>query len=537
MTRNVRSTLPQPLSRSAAPAIILTLTLLQAGCDDRAHSWDQAGRQQEQILGHGADGAALAGSIDLATAPPALPYAQGGQRLKAEHLTAEGVALFTRFHDQQLDVGCTWFPASDADELRCLPDRRADVVYLDRECKQPVAPASTSQWTAGTFFPQASVAPGAFVIGDVSTPSNDECKASVVRRKAYRVGAKAVSGHPDNLIAGRLGLYGCNGARDGRRFIYLVDLYHLEPVPEQTFVRGQRTRVSAGEGLAVSRVVGDDGSAQTLGVRDADGAPCQLFADGACVSGTLTTAKAGRRDALDPSQPPTFFYADAACQTELFRSTFLRTCALPEFGVVVREGQTRVFTLAPASKGYQRTADGTCSAIDGFIGDLLAPRDDVTATIPIARTVRRGSGVLFLDQFSGDDAERFVPVERGRSFVDARGRPCTVMQAADQTLRCVPDRWKIEEASYWRDPACRERLFVSLPMDADLTDLVVMDGQDMYRPPTIRGLSSVEVHTGPVYRSQSQACREVARPDAQRLLTRGASIPLTVLPQVEVARR
>ena len=51
----------------------------------------------------------------------ALPDYRSGTRLRARLLTAEGgSALFTGWHDKELDFDCTFGPAEDS-KTRCLP--------------------------------------------------------------------------------------------------------------------------------------------------------------------------------------------------------------------------------------------------------------------------------------------------------------------------------------------------------------------------------------------------------------------------------
>ena len=470
-------------------------------------------------------------------APPtagALAFARGGKRLAAMHDVAEGGAeLFEGFEDRELDTACTWVHASDRTSFKCVPADQTDVVYLDEACTEP---AMSVMWQMVDRVRRPKL------VSDRGAPTEFENSCGTtypVPRKSYRVGEKVREGGLEDGSK----LY-TRSAGECHRAAAVGLLppaaFRLEPLPESMFVSGHIRAVDVGGGLVAQRLEAEDGSQTTLGVTDADRKPCELLPSGPCVPGRIARHRERWMIGVTAESQAVWadVHQDARCEVGAFAHGSHHHCGEPDFGLELRDGLPHVYSLTLATKVFLRSpaAGGSAPAScepQSVRADsrVFVSGPEVTASFPAARRVRTGSGPLFREQLAAA-GENLIPLERGGAFMDAAGRSCTVMPAEDGNLRCFPDRYQVHLAGYWRDPMCKEPLFVS---DVeDLSDLIIMAEQTMYRPSTIRALSTLKVYDGTRYASVDGRCEAQPEPIEARLLARDRALAITVLPKVEL---
>ena len=504
-------------------ALSIPATAACSGSEAAGAEWEPGAPRSAQ--------AAVAVAEGVTRAASALPFARGGERLAAMHHLANGAEQFQGFKDRELDVDCKWVHAPDRASFRCVPAHETNVVYLDAACTQPAMPV----WAHSTH-PK--------LVSDQGAPTSLEKSCGTtfpLPRQSYRVREQVREGG----LQDRSVLYaktedGCRPAALGG--LLRPAALRLEPISESAFVSGRIRDVDVGGGLFAQRLEADDGTQTTLGVTGPHRKPCELLPSGVCVPGRI--ARHRERWAAWFTQEAGLLWADvyqdARCEVTAFAHGSDPRCGNPEYGLALHDGHARIHSLTLATEVFLKTLPTGGSEQPGCASwsvsadqqPVFVAGPDVTASLPAAQRVRTGSGPLFREQLAGA-SESVVPLEQGGPFIDAAGRSCSVMPAEDGSLRCFPDRYRIDLAGYWRDPSCTEQLFVSEVQD--LSDLVVMADQSMYRPSTIRALSTTKVYDGPTYgRGADWACEAMPGPTGLRLLTRDQALPITVLPKVEL---
>ena len=93
-------------------------------------------------------------------------------------------------------------------------------------------------------------------------------------------------------------------------------------------------------------------------------------------------------------------------------------------------------------------------------------------------------------------------------FVDAAGDRCVVLPAVGGTLRCASlypggEGAKTYDTDFWADAACTQRLFYGSPLFAEPSLLRVGLYADSG---VLTAVSTVKVHSGPVYRLEDEVC-------------------------------
>lgn len=494
-----------------------------------------------------------------AESKPVIPFAHSGTRLKARHYVASGVAQFQTFYDDALKTECEW-AVTGPGEMRCLPSRRADILFADAACTQPVVGSYASiPVIAGDGVPQSPMQEGSWVRVESAQDAKMHCLPDLPRASAvYRVGevvdkgsSSDVSRYIDLGDKGR----GCEKVYSGgeSRFSQRAD-----PVSQDLFAYGKLVSVDAGGGLTAHRVIGSDGSEATVGVSDAKDTYCQILADGLCVPGRsiLKTTRTGE---------PHPFYDEECTLRGLSREapTAARTCGPPMFGIDNSSGSSRVYKLkATGTKNLVLCENPFPSETNDI--DYYYYRDpnaydadtEVTATFPKARLMHFGTGSLSREQFVSERSDVVMPLAPGGGFIDAQGGPCRVLLAADGTFRCFPDRWNLtalvafdDRPVMFGDADCTRMLFLS-PDGMDISKILVKndrrpkDGKADTSPDSKKlvTLSTVKVHDGNYYYyyypdEGGPACAPVSPPTAvtKRSLIGDQDVPFSVLPLITLA--
>ena len=373
-----------------------------------------------------------------------LDFVQSGSRVVALGYSSNEARLFRTFHDQKLNFDCSFVPDAAGRDQRCSPSAKVTMVYTDASCTEPAA------WADGLGYQPPAV--GDAVSGEsvVETTCPGDAPA---HRDAYRVGERLREEALGGSVVGLFQVYGgrCQTAAIPAKIVPAV--VRLIPISESELARGQRVSVDVGAGLRLTRLLADDGAQVTVGVTGADGTPCEFQRDGECVPEPIA-----RPASLLFEKFYTALNAD--CSAPAFQMPYQAACGVPRFGVS-DDGEPRlsiramdkpaaVFGLDPVEPVSEPISYRCTQKAIGDYAWVAAPGTDVTGTLPIASTLRRGTGQLHVDWFSVAGRELLpapadsrqgswgeVPTAR---FADPNGRACDVTLASDGKLRCVfPD--------------------------------------------------------------------------------------------------
>ena len=466
-----------------------------------------------------------------------LPFAKSGRRLKAWSFAADGIDLFSTFHDNQLDADCEFVPNPARDHHVCFPSVLADVVYLDAACTQPAARSG----------PGGSLAPGQWVSGVVPGTEATCAGAPPVQRVGYHVAEQLFVGgiealnHPfPNVFAVVDSQCQPTPFQDA---LLPRDLFRLERQEQSVFVSGARTVRPAAGDFAVERVMADDGAELTVGVRGGNAAPCLVQSDGRCVPG--------------PVSAPSFFgagdYLDTNCTEPAFSRAEANLCDDPKLGVKTIAGSVHVYQLQKASVVFAKTtvldpetgvtvfdSEGrpqySCLSDTGLVAYAAAA--EVTSSFPLAGSTQATFGPLRLVQHGspvngGASASPRIAFEGGGVFIDEDGQGCKTRATAGRTLECDPSGPEVFESAFWEDAACEDRLYDFLgPHDAaaGVPDVSALRDVGQYHG-VASTLLSFKLYAGPLYRFGVDGCSEVGSTSFLLEVDRAAALP--ELPLVE----
>ena len=405
------------------------------------------------------DAGSGAGSGGGGDGPPvmSLDFARSGTRVRALGYSSNEARVFRTFHDQELGFDCTFVSDEAGRDQRCVPTPEVTMVYTDASCTEPAA------WADG---PQRPLAVGEAVRGGGSDELTCPGDAPL-HRDAYRVGERlreeSIGGSPNGLFQ----LYGgrCQAASPPAKIFPAV--VRLIPIPEGELARGHRARVDVGGGLALTRLLADDGAEVTLGVTGTDGTACAFQRDGECVPEPIARPASLLSDKF-------YTALNADCSAPAFDMPYQLACGVPKYGVDDDGGRPRVRAMAPAAAVFgldlivpvTEPISYSCAPKEvATYAWVAAPGQDVSGTFPAASTLRRGAGPLHVDWWSvnqrallpigadpGQGPWGSVPTAQ---FVDTSGRACDVVTAADGTLHCVTAEQRASDA----DPSTLPEVF------------------------------------------------------------------------------
>lgn len=363
-----------------------------------------------------------------------LDFVQSGSRLVALGYSSNEARLFRTFHDQALGFDCSFAPSADGRDQRCAPSLGLPLIYTDADCTEPAA--WVEQW--GT---RDAAQVGDAVTGVSAGPDSgrEPCPGEVpVHHPAYRVAERLAE--PANGMSS-IPVY---EVRDSRcqpasiRAKIAPAVHRLTPLSDSMFVRGQRVAIDVGDRMRLTRLLAEDGAALGLSMTGADGTPCSFQRDGECVPEPI----ARPQPLFDGGHVITALNGE--CSVGAFVSSHSRACGTPKFGVEddgVGPLRVRAVTKPSQIFSWELTLPITepltyeCRTHPGNdYPEVTAPGPDVTASLPTAHTLRRGSGPLYVDWFSVGQSE-LLPVKA--AFVNEAGEACQLLPAEDGTLRCA----------------------------------------------------------------------------------------------------
>jgi hypothetical protein len=278
---------------------------------------------------------------------PLDPAAENGSRLVAERWVADGVAMFSRWYDRELEMYCTFRPADDG-VVRCLPTDARVAGYVDAQCTQPAVIASTA--------------------------CSDVRFAIEGQRNVVSVGARLPSGFAKG------GELPCTRDPDTDRAYFVPG----DPVPLDRFVAADM--VPAGTVLTTTEYRGEDGSRQQValtgergqGISSAVGMECVIRLTGSRTADCTFQTSAGNAH---------MHYSDDACTipviepqgfpSQITINSFGRPCApTPLYQV----GESR-----SVPNVFYRDASGACTSL-AIIGTMvfdISPIDNANVSLSL----------------------------------------------------------------------------------------------------------------------------------------------------------
>lgn len=393
---------------------------------------------------------------------PGYAFARGGTRLGAVHYTAPGVEQFLHFYDHELATKCAFEKIAGHSDYACAPPVTVDVQYLDAGCTQPIV----LTWQGGIAAPRPEEfdsrvvpVPESFV-GGLVTVRNTDADCSTERALRSSGAAVTAPGSELPLLGEVKAVYQVSGDKftlPTEEGSSLPTVYKLEDgVCESTFamvrvrtaadgayplelrsvaelVTAEVQSFDAGAGFGIQRLIGTDGSWQTLGPLDYGREPCELLEDGRCVPG--------------PVEPLFRFelFADWPCAGD--RVAVFTSDTYPcgdRFGVATTDGELRVFNLvASEDSGYytqhERINPDTgeplgpeCSGLAAMVvGAGLADREFATAEVALS-----GGPELRSRTRVTHSALNAVSLSRDIDFVLEDYSVCQVTLFDDGVYRC-----------------------------------------------------------------------------------------------------
>jgi hypothetical protein len=384
-------------------------------------------------------------------APP--PLWESGARLRARTRDGgEGARQFVAWHDAELDVDCAFAAAEDG-ATRCLPlGTEYPNGFADAGCTVPLV----------LRYPDACGLPTS---GYVSVPILAEpatCPADTLPpRTAVRSLEPAAT--PQTFYQGGPGE--CFETVPGD-----VTVFGLGPaIDPARFVAADVADVPQGDALVVRRRIAEDGSTQTIQVRDrARDAECLDWLayygsdyEDRCVAGTFTLSSSGLFLENHCTTPAEASYVDLppGCDPpdHFLVFDYEPTCGAVGFAVRSIGAESQVTVYQDGGECLPVPPSGPDTKLLGH-GEVIAPE----TFAPLARA-SVGTGRLTVKAWV-DDAGRPI-LTTGYTFDDSEhGRECQVTRLGS-TLRCVTDYAYFY--GQFADPGCTEPIVGVHRPDAD----------------------------------------------------------------------
>jgi hypothetical protein len=377
-----------------------------------------------------------------------------GRRLKAMGLVAGwGAWQFQYIEDSDFGQPCEFVQSADGQRLLCVPAVQVSLLFLDARCTEPVAPlvddrqrgarivsteAAQSAPCAGKFRPYRST----YKVGE---PIPGPSAASPNAAQPHQLG-------PDGRCMATL--------RWGSQ-----STYHLSPMANTELVGARREVLPLANELAMTRILADDGAELTYGLLTADGTPCTLQGNGACVPDPVAFEVEGN-------------YVDASCSRRALNVNYSQ-CGVPQYTVKAQADGVHIFQVGRATRDYVRTFDAmtnasTCDALVNSLAsfDAQSEATDLFARVDQIMTV--GVGPLHLEVFVWPDPDAsprgLLPLatrQKSGEFLLPDGSSCQVREASDGTRRCASVDRLIWSNDGFVDAACKQPLFLSTKSQRD----------------------------------------------------------------------
>ncbi len=359
---------------------------------------------------------------------------RSGSRLRARILDAgEGAVRFVGWTDDKLHEACAFHRADDG-KVRCVPEisQGASIAYLDAACTQPVGVRKCGS--------QASF---------LAVKSQEEaCNPDDTPYSVYRMGASVAAAPTFSKLGNTCLPDGPAGPG--------VELLAVSQVPAATFASALVTEETRAGGLMVRVLRGEDGSRETVAMRDADRhVDCGAQMD---PNGQLRCAP--EATAIGSGS----FFEDASCTVPLLADISSKPgCPAPLFAASSSGdacgdggGAIEVGKKVSTADVYQSAA-GACSQVAFLPPDWAFYETGAAveaSSLPKLGEQQLGKGRVRVPVYAGTDKRLLV---QGRGFIDTeRDQPCVVRPFADGELRCVPE--DVERFDLYADDACTEPL-------------------------------------------------------------------------------
>jgi hypothetical protein len=425
---------------------------------------------------------------DAATAPgEPIPLMASGTRLRAQVLSsADGMQRFQRWFDDELGVPCSTHTAEDG-QVRCLPETSWSTTYFaDADCTERVAYLLACSEELTSY---ARVLP---------PPSDPPSCDSPTGFSVYEVG---------ELRHGEV--YVANGDTCDPLGDPGAVTHHLGArVDPESFAVVHRREVPSEERIGAVILEGEDGSHRVVGATD--------HSLGVPVSRALDT-DAVRRWMPMPTTTVTGF-SDDQC-SELLATDFSGACSEPA-ELVARYGLSpiacvgspmAIHELGPLLESPTRYVDGGGECIEGSSADAtyyaVGPEVPADTFAPVESVLQGGSRLQVRTAVNpAGQALGMLP-----EYIDAEwDAPCSLLPAADGSIRCVPSPIFFAEG-HFADDGCTTPVVSTGPLCTEprVVTSTVLDGCDISYPTRVLG----PIHEGPVFIALDDTCVEVDEVD------------------------
>lgn len=389
-------------------------------------------------------------------------FARSGTRLGAVHYTAPGVEQFLHFYDHQLASECAFEKIAGQSDYACAPQVTVDVQFLDGKCTQPIVLTSQGGIAAPRpeeFDSRVVPVPENFV-GSLVTVRNPDVDCSTERALRSSGAAATAPGSDLPLLGEVRAVYQVSGDKftlptgEGSSLSTVYKLangvcestlamvrvrtaadgaYPLEQRSVDELVTAEVRDFVTSQDFGIRRLMGTDGSWQTLGPLDYEREPCELLADGRCVPGPA-----------EPLQHVSMF-DQWPCSGERVDVLISDTYPCGErYGVAATDGELQVFDLAPSEDSgyytqYERfdpetgeTLGPECSGLSAMmVGTGLTDREFATAEVVLS-----GGPELRASTRATRSSHAVVPLSREVDFLLEDDSVCQVTRFEDGVLRC-----------------------------------------------------------------------------------------------------
>ncbi|HTM43496.1 MAG TPA: hypothetical protein VL137_01000 [Polyangiaceae bacterium] len=387
-------------------------------------------------------GSGAGGAQSVSPSLPSEPWLSGN-RLRARVITdGNGASLFEGWHDEQLNLDCS-FRFADDDKLHCLPIQwtAAQAVYSDGACTQRVAMVAKGE-PAQPFIQDLEIPQG-------FTPSADSARCtlpgpSTIKEHALRPGNPLARGPVFALVDGQ-----CQPLDESTFPATAYDEVSVNAVEASTFVAADLKMEAAAGGVRAIWCEGEDGSIEVRSLIDTNDQECDAVDIGGasrCV--TVHSLHVGPADG----------FADAACSVPLLQlvnlsgcadstvvtldAQFIDTCADPvDPSFYPAESLDQMYDFAPADQA----GNMGCFPSAGGQGFYAQANAVDPARFPAVTWIEQGGDRLrarFGLSASGVPSRNPDDVRTGLAqiqFYDtALGRPCIRGQTTDGD-RCLPE--------------------------------------------------------------------------------------------------
>lgn len=280
-----------------------------------------------------------------------VPYATSGTRLTAVGYADEGAVFFATMRDTQLGhaeaqvdaelalsgTDCAFEQLAGGDWV-CSPKNKQSLIYLDEHCTEPAVEVPALTNATGAVFALSN--------SSSSSSDGDNTILLPTHTPVYRVADRVFESDGSTTFAEEsLSIYApgvgtdCVGPRMANRHVVVnpPSIFRVTPVADSELVRATMRHVPLRNGLAMQRLVSDDG-AELSGRLERSGRPCELQRDGRCVPAPVAEWA---------------LYADPECKERAFQLPRPSSAGTTVYGVDrAADDTSTVYELTPITTLY-----------------------------------------------------------------------------------------------------------------------------------------------------------------------------------------